>query len=143
MSLLPSFSSLSCVQTFWQSQNWPHFRPEEFACRHCGEIYVWPEFLDRLTQARKHIGRPFHILSGHRCSLHNARIGGAPLSPHLTLAADISLFEHDRGQLFKVCKMVGFTGFGFYQTFLHIDLGRPRHWFGSKNARSQWQIYLD
>mgnify|MGYP003667875523 CR=1 FL=1 len=23
---------------------------------------------------------------------------------------------------------VGFKGFGYYQTFLHVDLGRPRFW---------------
>ena len=66
----------------------------EMACRHCGEIYYWPAFMDRLQKARDLAGRPFHIHSAHRCSLHNARIGGAPLSQHLKLAADIGLAGH-------------------------------------------------
>ena len=93
--------------------------------------------------ARHEVGRPFQILSAHRCSLHNARIGGAPLSQHLRLAADISLRGHNKQTLLRACRRAGFTGFGFYSTFLHIDLGRPRHWFGGQKAKDLWQIYLD
>ena len=122
---------------------WPNFSADEFACHHCGETYDWPDFMDRLQQARKQVGRPFHILSGHRCGLHNARVGGAPLSQHLRLAADISTRWHHRAALLSACRKAGFTGFGFYQTFLHIDLGRPRHWFCGQKAKDLWQIYLD
>lgn len=121
----------------WQ---WPNFTPAEFSCRHCGESYHWPEFLDRLQTARSKVGQPFTILSGHRCSLHNARVGGAPLSEHLRLAVDISTIGHDRSGLLKACQTAGFTGFGFYQTFLHIDLGRPRKWWSGEKAKQLWQI---
>lgn len=121
--------------------NWPHFSVAEMACRHCGQGYNWPEFMDTLETARTLCGRPFHILSAHRCALHNARVGGAPLSQHLRLAADIALHNHDRRALYNTCRKAGFTGFGFYQTFLHIDLGRPRSWYGSQKAKSLWQIY--
>lgn len=117
---------------------WPNFARAEMACRHCGEGYHWPEFMDRLQNARSHHQRPFQILSAHRCALHNARIGGAPLSQHLKLAADISAAEHDRAALLDACRQAGFTGFGFYTTFLHIDLGRPRQWWSSPNARDLW-----
>ena len=127
----------------WQPERWPNFAPEELACRHCHEIYIWPEFIDRLQSAREAASKPFKILSGHRCSLHNARIGGAPLSQHLRLAVDISLIGHERDRLLTVCKAAGFRGFGFYQTFLHIDLGRNRHWFGGQKAKELWQTYLD
>ena len=120
--------------------NWLDFDSSEFACRHCGETYYWPEFLDRLQMARSEVGRPFIILSGHRCSLHNARIGGAPLSQHLTLAADISAIGHNKRRLLTSCQKAGFTGFGFYHTFLHIDLGRPRQWWPDETARQLWQI---
>lgn len=123
---------------FWQ---WPDFTPSEMACRHCGESYIWPEFMDRLQQARDVVGRPFRIHSAHRCSLHNARIGGAPLSQHLKLAADIGIYGHDRRALYLACRQAGFRGFGFYQTFLHIDLGPKRHWYGSQKARRLWQTY--
>lgn len=122
---------------------WPSFSDSEMACRHCGETYRWPDFMLCIQAARNDVGRPFHILSAHRCSLHNARVGGAPLSQHLRLAADISLRGHDRFELLAGCRRAGFTGFGFYNTFLHIDLGRPRHWFGGQKAKDLWQIYLD
>lgn len=120
--------------------HWPNFHPSEFACRHCGETYDWSEFFNRIQSARTDVGRPFIILSGHRCSLHNARVGGAPFSQHLKLAADISLIGHDRFSLLASCQMAGFTGFGFYSTFLHIDLGRPRKWWSGQKAKELWQI---
>lgn len=119
---------------------WPNFSSEEFACRHCGQRYHWPHFMDKLQAARLSVGRPFVILSGHRCSLHNARVGGAPLSQHLRLAADISTHGHDKAALLHACENAGFTGFGFYPTFLHIDLGRPRRWWSGEKAKRIWQI---
>ena len=118
---------------------WPSFTRAEMSCRHCGEGYHWPAFMDALQQARDISGRAFHILSAHRCALHNARIGGAPLSQHLRLAADISLRGHNRRALMQACKSAGFTGFGYYQSFLHIDLGPPRKWYGGPKAKTLWQ----
>ena len=123
--------------------SWPDFTQAEMSCRHCGELFMWPDFMERLQAARNEVGRPFHILSAHRCSLHNARIGGAPLSQHLRLSVDISLHGHNKRALRTACRRAGFTGFGFYSTFLHIDLGRPRHWFGGQKAKDLWQTYLD
>ena len=131
------------LRTDWDASRWPDFSPEELACRHCGETYHWPDFLDRLQKVRDHVARPIIVLSGHRCSLHNARVGGAPLSQHLKLAVDIRLSGHNRGALLQASRRTGFTGFGFYQSFLHIDLGRPRHWYGSNIARQSWQTYWD
>lgn len=119
---------------------WPNFERSEFACRHCGEEYFWPEFFDGIQAVRSDIGKPIRILSAHRCSLHNARVGGAPFSQHLTMAADISVLNHDRGDLLKACQRAGFNGFGFYHTFLHIDLGPPRHWWFDQKARELWKI---
>ncbi len=141
MENLPRTHTPVDVQPFdWR---WPDFSPAEMACRHCGEGFDWPDFMDRLQWARTQCGRPFHILSAHRCALHNARVGGAPLSQHLRLAADISLRGHDLADLLAALRMAGFTGFGFYTTFLHADLGRKRHWFGNRKAQQLWQIYLD
>ena len=118
---------------------WPNFTPSEFGCRHCGEIYFWPEFFDRIEFVRSSLGRPIKILSGHRCSLHNARVGGAPLS-HLTLATDISALGHNREILLQACRVAGFSGFGFYHTFLHIDLGPSRQWWSSEKAKQIWKV---
>lgn len=130
-------------QNQFQSWRWPNFSPLEMGCRHCGEVYDWPDFMDRLQIARSEIGLPFDIHSAHRCGLHNARVGGAPLSQHLKLAVDIGLEGHNPATLFTACREAGFTGFGFYLTFLHIDLGRARHWFGSQKAKELWQNFLD
>ena len=97
--------------------------------------------MDALEVMRVTVGRPVNILSGHRCALHNARIGGAPLSQHLKLAADIDLRGHDRRALVAAARAAGFTGFGYYQTFLHIDMGRRRSWHGSERAKQLWQAY--
>ena len=118
---------------------WRDFTPAEMACRHCGEVYWWPEFMDRLQAARDAVGRPFRIHSAHRCSLHNARVGGAPLSQHLRLAVDIGLGGHDRHALRDALEAAGFRGFGFYTSFIHADLGRARRWFGSQQARASWR----
>ena len=120
------------------SWRWRNFTPEEMACRHCGESYAWPEFMDRLQDARERVGRPFRIHSAHRCSLHNARVGGAPFSQHLRLAVDIGLAGHDRFTLRDALRAAGFRGFGFYQTFIHADLGPAREWFGGTHARNFW-----
>ena len=119
---------------------WPDFSRAEMACRHCGAFQAWPAFMDALQAARDRVGRPFRILSGHRCSLHNARVGGAPRSQHLRLAVDIGLHGHDPGALHAALRASGFTGFGFYSTFIHADMGPPRHWFGSAKAKQQWQL---
>ncbi|WP_017930248.1 D-Ala-D-Ala carboxypeptidase family metallohydrolase [Robiginitomaculum antarcticum] len=122
---------------------WPHFSRIEVACRHCGQGYYWPAFMNALEDLRTHMARPIIIHSAHRCALHNARVGGAPLSQHLKLAVDISLKRHNLRDLARTARGAGFTGFGFYTTFLHLDMGRPRHWFGGLEARTLWQTYLD
>ncbi|MGB0907408.1 MAG: D-Ala-D-Ala carboxypeptidase family metallohydrolase [Maricaulaceae bacterium] len=122
----------------WDSARWPNFTRAELACGLSGEYYHWPEFLDRLQAARRAIGAPFRINSAHRSYLHNYRVGGAPASQHLRLAMDISLHGHDRHELRMALREAGFTGFGYYNSFIHIDLGRPRFWFGA-GAKSSWQ----
>ncbi len=128
-------------QSLWSAENWPSFSVLEMACHHCGEVYLWHEFMDKLQKARDLSGYPFRIHSAHRCALHNARVGGAPLSQHLKMAVDIGLHGHDPQKLYQYCKIAGFTGFGFYSSFLHIDLGRQRTWYGNQKAKQIWQVY--
>jgi uncharacterized protein YcbK (DUF882 family) len=125
--------------TNWDYERWPNFSRAELACRHCGDIYIWPKFFDCLQRLRDNLGKPLHILSAHRCALHNARIGGAPLSQHLKMAVDINLRGHNRFRLSEAARDVGFTGLGYYVTFLHLDMGRSRHWYGGPKARELWQ----
>lgn len=106
-----------------------------------GLPHLGRDFLYCLQSLRDRVARPIHILSAHRCAIHNAQIGGAPLSQHLSLAVDISLFNHDRFILASLAKQSGFQGFGYYSTFLHLDLGRARHWYGGAQARQLWQMH--
>lgn len=124
----------------WDAQRWPKFKRSDFECPCCGEFYDWPEFLDILQNARTLASIPFKINSGHRCALHNVRVGGAPLSQHLNLAADISVYRRDRQKILTACRGAGFNGFGFYQNMLHVDLGRPRFWYSGEKAKQKWQF---
>lgn len=120
--------------TDWAYDN---FSPEELACPCCGEFYDDRESIDRLQSARDLAGISFNINSAHRCFLHNARVGGAPLSMHKKIAFDISTRGKDRNAILEACKQAGFSGFGFYNSFLHVDCGRARHWYG-KGAKELW-----
>lgn len=124
----------------WDYERWPNFRPDEpnLYCPLTGEFYFDEQALDALQQVRTMLGRPVHINSGHRSPIHNAMVGGKALSEHKRIAFDIDLSNHpDRQEVFQACLHAGFTGFGFYQTFIHIDRGQPRSWFGN-GARGLW-----
>ncbi|MFI2810156.1 D-Ala-D-Ala carboxypeptidase family metallohydrolase [Microbulbifer sp. JSM ZJ756] len=132
--LYPHYSEIP--ESVWR---WPDFSPQEpnLACPCCGEFYLNVAAMDALQAVRDEIKRPIRINSGHRCALHNARVGGAPLSQHKLIAFDLSLAGHDRLALRDACKRAGFTGFGYYRTFLHVDPGRRRFWYG-RGARQLW-----
>jgi len=122
----------------WDKERWPNFKAEELSCSHCGEYYHWPEFLDRLQHVRTLLGEPVRLNSAHRCRLHNARVGGAPLSQHKKLAVDISIRGKDPKKVLKAAIEAGFRGYGFYNTFLHVDLGRLRSWPRIEKRNPQW-----
>jgi uncharacterized protein YcbK (DUF882 family) len=108
---------------------WRYFSPQEMACRGTGQIKVAVTLLNRLDVLRNRFGAALDVLSGYRSPYHNAVVGGAPLSRHVIGdAVDISTADLDRDYLERLARGEGFTGFGYYETFLHIDLGRPRKW---------------
>jgi hypothetical protein len=68
-----------------------HFQQSEFACRCCGHGAAKPKLIAALEWVRRDWGQPMTVTSGFRCAKHNAEVGGAPNSAHLTGdAADIS-----------------------------------------------------
>ena len=114
---------------------WPHFTPQELACRcggrYCaGEYWHSPDFLNALEALRAEAGRPLVINSGHRCQVWNTYVGGARFSMHRSIAADIALAGHDRHALLAAAERQGFTGLGLGKTFLHLDRrAKPARWF--------------
>jgi zinc D-Ala-D-Ala carboxypeptidase len=122
----------------WDRRRWPNFNPNEpnLACPCCGEFCLDEASFDHLQALRRKLGRPVHVNSGHRCFRHNAKVGGAPLSMHKRLVAfDVSLVNQRPAELLDAARRVGFTGFGYYATFLHLDLGRARWWITKGGAK--------
>jgi len=108
---------------------WKHFQPKEMACKGTGKLAIEPRLLDYLDILRWRFDSPLTVLSAFRSPYHNAKVGGAPFSSHLkAIAVDLSIVKQDKKLMEQLAKETGFTGFGYYRTFLHIDLGRPRFW---------------
>lgn len=123
----------------WDRKRWPNFRPAEgnLHCPCCGEFYLDPASFDALQTLRRKMGRPIRVNSGHRCLFHNAKVGGAPRSMHKQIAFDVSLQGHRLRDLIEAARSVGFQGFGYYATFLHLDMGRRRFWV-TKGGAKRW-----
>jgi zinc D-Ala-D-Ala carboxypeptidase len=68
------------------------------------------------------LNAPLVINSGHRCALHNARVGGAPLSLHKRLAFDVALSGHDPPLLATAAKGVRLS-----RLRLRPKVSSPRH----------------
>tara|TARA_B110000967_G_scaffold98273_1_gene100929 strand:- start:5156 stop:6739 length:1584 start_codon:yes stop_codon:yes gene_type:complete len=79
---------------------------------------------------------PITLLSGYRNPSWNKTIRGSRSSQHMNgYACDIQWdgFKKGREELapfVKLARANGFKGFGYYDTFLHIDIGRSRSWNG-------------
>lgn len=114
--------------------NIKHFKPREFACKHCGEIRVDIQLLEKLEQLRTAIGnRPIIINSGYRCPTHNRNVGGAKNSQHMYgKAADIRVNGMSPRELEKYCDKIfanGGVGMGG-QNIVHVDTrGHKARWY--------------
>jgi len=92
---------------------------------YCDELF-W-KHMDMLEEARCQFGGRLKVNSGHRSAEHNKKVGGAERSMHLRFATDL----HPLGragdllvalsELYFVCKSLGFSGIGRYNSFLHVD----------------------
>jgi uncharacterized protein YcbK (DUF882 family) len=106
-----------------------HFNRKEFACQcGCGLDGISLALVHQLETARRILGRPMHITSGIRCATHNATIGGADASSHLTgLAADLACpSAYDRYDLLMAILTAGFTRVGIGKDFVHADIDRTK-----------------
>ena len=125
-----------------------NFSRKELQCKGCSNSYcpskqdpicnIDPGSLDKLQKLRDLIGLPLTIHSACRCRPHNAAIGGADNSYHIadsriaSRAFDVGLPRlkgkqpyADRTmkpeELLVWGRKAGFTSFGLYNTFVHMD----------------------
>ena len=114
------------------SKRWPNISPRELASRGNGAIHINVDLLDRWQSLRTAWGKPIVINSAYRDPVYNARVGGAPMSLHKRgLALDNSTFGwtgSEKAQFKELAWEHGFTGFGGYNSFIHLDIGRARKW---------------
>lgn len=118
------------------TQRWPNFSPTELACKGTGALLVNYKALDALQSLRTMWRRPLYVGSAYRSPKHNAAVGGAPKSKHLTgQAFDIRTKGWSDAAVVSFiyyATHAGFTGFGLYldrpTPFIHIDTGSHRTW---------------
>lgn len=101
-----------------------NFSRLEFEC-HCGCGFntVDKELLDICEYVRSINGDvPLKVLSGCRCIMHNAAVGGAKHSQHkIGRAADLKV-KNPQDIYDQLCAHYpGEFGFGIYKTFVHVD----------------------
>lgn len=103
-----------------------YFKRKEFACRcGCGTSTVDAELLQVVTDVREHFDLPVVVNSGHRCAKHNASVGGAKNSVHMTgKAADIKVSSIHPSVVadYLEKKYPDKYGIGRYKSFTHIDV---------------------
>ncbi len=89
-----------------------------------------------LIYQRLDASKPIHLISGYRSPatnswLHKFHPGVAKHSLHMQgLASDIRIPGHDLRQLLKVAVETRGGGVGYYRAsnYVHVDVGRVRHW---------------
>lgn len=104
-----------------------HFMLSEFACKNPSQkparVLVDPKLVAALERFRALVGKPLSISSGYRTPQWNRSVGGSPRSQHLLgRAADIPLAVSDRDRILVFAVHAGFTGIGFYDGFIHLDV---------------------
>ena len=102
-----------------------NFNLSEFECQCCKRVMIHSDLLKLLVKLRRSIGQPILVNSGYRCKPFNKQVGGHPNSYHLYgMAADIYIKNYSIEDLAVRADIVGFTGIGIYDTFIHVDV-RP------------------
>lgn len=103
-----------------------NFSRVEFECHcGCGKAYMQDSTMEILQLLRKAIGRSIRVVSGYRCHNYNKRVGGKPLSAHLSgYAVDIAIpNSRMRYEVKKVLYDLDIKRIGTYQKkgFVHFD----------------------
>jgi len=105
---------------------------KEFSCNcesiFCTNVMVSTYFLQCFSNFRMLVEMPVHIHSGHRCSVHNAKVLGKELSFHTAgCAVDIGAYnlfkKYDQKQIEDLALKSGFKFVKYYRdkNFFHFD----------------------
>jgi uncharacterized protein YcbK (DUF882 family) len=112
-----------------------NFSRSEFACTcGCGFDTVDAALLGILQALRDHFGESVTVTSGCRCEAHNAAVGGAENSMHLTgKAADTVVDNVSPEDVY--CYLFALypdtCGIGLYEGWVHLDSRTERARWGS------------
>jgi len=109
---------------------WPNFRPEEFRCKHTGNLVMQPDFLDVLQAIRSEYGQPMRVTSGYRHPSHPEEAKKIKPGEHTHgTCADVACEGEDAYRLLRIAIKHGITRIGVKQTgagrFLHLGIGAP------------------
>lgn len=102
-----------------------HFMLREFQCRCCGRVMLSARLVELLEALREAAGRPLVLTSGYRCEAHNARVGGAPRSRHMSgRAVDIATPQPLQAAEAQAARELGFTEViaGGARGYLHVAI---------------------
>lgn len=122
----------------WASK---HFRYDEFNCHEGPPVpgYMYPHLRDLCARVLEPMRARFgacHVNSGHRWDFYNRKIGGASLSYHVyedrqrEPAADLTFASGAPSEWAAFARNLGVGGVGQYSTFVHVDTGPRRDWWG-------------
>lgn len=109
-----------------------HFNSSEFCCKcsnpSCNQQIVSKSLIELLERIRKRFGGPLRIVSGYRCRLHNASVGGVMNSQHLNgEGADLAP-AHQGGSmkdLQNACDKES-KAMGVASIFIHVDTRKDK-----------------
>jgi len=107
-----------------------NFTVEELRCKcqHClseKPNKVDPAVLVFLQAIRDELDEPMSLSSAYRCELHNSEaVKVRPGTHNRGLAFDIRVpWGEKRMKIIELAVKHGFKGFGFANSFIHIDMG--------------------
>lgn len=116
------------AETDWKGVK--YFRKEEFKCK-CGRYCdgypaeVDPALLELADDVREHFGAAASVSSGLRCNIHNANVGGAYKSRHMTgKAMDFRVQDKTAAEVLayvKTRKGVRYA-YAINDTYVHMDV---------------------
>ena len=103
-----------------------YFTEEELVCRHCNEVGIDDEFMQKVDALREKMGFSFPVNSAYRCANHPIEARKASPGAHASgRAIDIGVSHKTAYRLVQGALEAGFTGIGISQKgptrFIHLD----------------------